>query len=147
MRRFALCLFLASLAFAQCAASEETVDALKLRLATASAEDRAEIATRVAQLQLRAADKFYNEGRLKEAHAAVDDVVAYAEKARDGAIESKRHLKNVEIAIRKMAAKLRDVKRTLALEDQAPVDQAIRRLEDVRTTLLKEMFSDKKDKK
>jgi hypothetical protein len=48
-----------------------------------------------------------------------------------------------------MAEKLRDIKRTLAFEDQAPVEQAVRRLEDVRTTLLKEMFAkeDKKEKK
>jgi hypothetical protein len=40
-----------------------------------------------------------------------------------------------------MAEKLRDIKRTLAFEDQPPVEQAIRRLEDIRTTLLKEMFA------
>jgi len=46
-----------------------------------------------------------------------------------------------------MADKLRDVKRTLAFDDQAPVDKAIHDLEDVRTTLLKEMFArEKKDK-
>jgi hypothetical protein len=48
-----------------------------------------------------------------------------------------------------MAEKLRDIKRTLAFEDQAPVEQAIHRLEDIRTTLLKEMFAkeDKREKK
>jgi hypothetical protein len=44
---------------------------------------------------------------------------------------------------------LRDIKRTLAFDDQAPVEQAIRRLEDVRTSLLKAMFAkdNKKEKK
>jgi len=146
MRRLALCLFLAFLA-ANCAASEESVDSLKSRLATANAENRAEISIRIAQLQLRAADKLYSDGHVAEARAAVDDIVAYTEKARDAAIESKKHLKTVEIDSRKIAEKLRDIKRTLAYEDQAPVDQAVRRLEDVRTALLKEMFSDKKEKK
>jgi len=45
-----------------------------------------------------------------------------------------------------MAEKLRDIKRTLAFEDQAPLEEAIRRMEDVRTTLLKEMFTDSKKK-
>ncbi len=45
-----------------------------------------------------------------------------------------------------MAEKLRDIKRTLAFEDQPPVEQAIRRLEDVRTALLKEMFAKEKKK-
>jgi hypothetical protein len=48
-----------------------------------------------------------------------------------------------------MADKLRDIKRTLGFDDQAPVDQAIRRLEDVRTVLLQEMFAkdEKKEEK
>jgi len=147
MRRVALCLFLLALAAAHCAASEETVDTLKARVANASTEDRAEISIRIAQLQLRAADKLYTDGHVAEARAAVDDIVAYSEKARDAAVESTKHLKSAEIAMRKMAAKLRDIQRTLAFEDQAPVEQAAHRLEDIRTTLLKEMFSDKKDKK
>ncbi|MFZ0477990.1 MAG: hypothetical protein WAL71_02485 [Terriglobales bacterium] len=147
MRRVAQLLFLVTLAAACCAASEENVEALKARLPSASTEDRAEISIRIAQIQLRAADKVYNEGRVSEGQAAVEDIVSYSEKARDAAIESKQHLKTVEIDVRKIAEKLRDIKRTLAFEDQAPVDQAIRRLEDARTALLKEMFSDKKGKK
>ncbi|MGA9902637.1 MAG: hypothetical protein WBQ39_11930, partial [Terriglobales bacterium] len=62
---------------------------------------------------------------------------------------TKKRLKNVEIDVRKMADKLRDIKRSLAVEDQPPVDQAMRRLEEVRTTLLQEMFAkdEKKGKK
>ena len=71
--------------------------------------------------------------RSSEARAAVDDIVTYSEKARDAATETKKHLKNVEIDIRKIAERLRDLKRTLAFEDQPPVGQAIRRLEDIRT--------------
>jgi hypothetical protein len=46
-----------------------------------------------------------------------------------------------------MADKLRDIKRTLAFEDQPPVQQAIDRLEDIRTTLLKEMFAKEEEQK
>jgi hypothetical protein len=64
-------------------------------------------------------------------------------------LQTKKHLKDVEIDVRKIADKLRDIKRTLAFDDQPPVDQAIRRLEDIRTLLLKEMFAkeNKKEKK
>ena len=147
MRRLALFLLVMALAAVNCVASEDTVDALKSRLQNANAENRAEISIRIAQLQLRAADELYTEGHVAEARAAVDDIVAYSQTASDAAIESRKHLKNVEIATRKMAAKLRDIQRTLAFEDQPPVDQAAHRLEDLRTILLKEMFSDKKDKK
>ncbi|MGB9083213.1 MAG: hypothetical protein WCC46_01185, partial [Terriglobales bacterium] len=83
------------------------------------------------------------------ARAAVEDIVTYSEKARDAATQTRKRLKNVEIEARKMAEKLRDIKRNLAYEDQLPVKEAIDRLEAVRTTLLDEMFAkdNKKEKK
>ena len=45
-----------------------------------------------------------------------------------------------------MAEKFRDVKHNLPFDDQAPVEQAIDRLEKMRTDLLSVMFS-KKGKK
>jgi hypothetical protein len=146
MRPFALCLFLLLLASAHCVAVEETVAGLKARLEKARPEECPELCIRIAEHQLRNADKLYNEGHVEEAQAAIDDVATYSEKARDAAIQTNKRMKNVEIDARKMAEKLRDLKRTLAVEDQPPVEQAIRRLEELRTSLLKEMFS-KKDKK
>ncbi|HMD16868.1 MAG TPA: hypothetical protein VKH18_09390 [Terriglobales bacterium] len=137
--------FVIPLANAQGVASDEVVTALKAHFESAHPEDRPDLGMRIAREQLRNADKLYGEGNADQGHAAVDDVVTYSEKARDAAILSRKHLKNVEIDVRKMAEKLRDIERTLAFDDQAPVEQAIRRLEDVRTTLLKEMFA--KDKK
>lgn len=146
MRRLALCVFLLALDAANCAAMEETAR-LKERVEKASPEERSQLCIQIAQHQLRNADKLYNEGHVEEARAAVDDIVTYSEKARDDAIQTKKRLKNVEIDARKMAEKLRDIKRNLAFEDQPPVEQAIRRLEDIRTALLNEMFSKKKEKK
>jgi hypothetical protein len=123
------------------AAKDETVDELKARFESARPEDRAELAIRIAQSQLRNADKFYRDGKVDQAGAAVDDIVTYSEKARDAVTQTKKRLKNVEIDVRKMAEKLRDIRRTLVFEDQPPVIQAIDRLEDIRTTLLKEMFA------
>jgi hypothetical protein len=148
MRRIAFCIFLLALGSAFGLAKEETVDELKARFASARPEDRPELGIRIAQHQLRNADRLYNEGKVEQAREAVQDIVGYAEKARDAATQTKKRLKNVEIDARKMADKLRDIKRTLALEDQPPVEQAIGRLEDVRTALLKEMFAnDKKNDK
>lgn len=148
MRRLAFTMLLLALASAAGAAKDETVDQMKARFESARLEDRPELGIRIAQHELRDADKLYNSGNVDQARAAVDDIVAYSEKARDAAIQTKKRLKNVEIDVRKMAEKLRDIKRTLAFDDQPPVEQAIRHLEDVRTTLLKAMFAnDKKEKK
>jgi hypothetical protein len=145
MRRLVFIMLLLALATACGAATDEVVAVLKAHFESAHPEDRPDLGIRIAQEQLRNADKLYGSGDADQARAAVDDIVTYSEKARDAAILTKKHLKNVEIDVRKMAEKLRDIKRTLAFDDQAPVEQAIRRLEDVRTTLLKEMFA--KDKK
>jgi len=149
MRRLAFTVLLLALASAYGAAKDETVDELKARFGSARPEERAELAIRLAQGQLRNADKLYSDGQADQARAAVDDIVAYSEKARDDAVQTKKHLKNVEIDVRKMAEKLRDIKRTLVFDDQPPVEQAVRHLEDIRTTLLKEMFAkqDKREKK
>jgi hypothetical protein len=122
-------------------AKDETVEELKARLESAHPEDRPELCIKIARQRLRDADKLYSDGNIEKASAAVDEIVTYSEKARDAATQTKKHLKNVEIDVRKIAEKLRDIKRTLALDDQPPIDKAIRQLEDVRTSLLKEMFA------
>ncbi len=149
MRRRTISIVLLCIGLAlSAAAKDETVDNLKVRFEKARAEDRAELGIRIAQQQLHNADKLYNEDKIAEARDAVDDIVTYSEKARDAATQTGKRLKNVEIDARKMAEKLRDIKRNLAYEDQLPVKQAIDHLEAVRTTLLDEMFAkDKKDKK
>jgi hypothetical protein len=145
MPRLAIWMLLFALAATCLAAKDETVDELKSRLQNALPQDRPVLCVQIAQLQLRNADRFYNDGKVEQARAAVEEVATYSEKARDSATESRKHLKRVEIEVRKMAERLRDIKRTLAFEDQPPVEHAIQRLEEVRTSLLKEMF--KKEKK
>ncbi|MGA2355655.1 MAG: hypothetical protein ABSG02_14260 [Terriglobales bacterium] len=148
MYRLAYSVLLLAVAIVCTAAKEETLDEMKARFESARVEDRPELGIRIARQQLRNADQLYNNGPVEQARAAVDDIVSYSEKARDAALQSNKRLKNVEIDVRKIADKLRDIKRTLAFEDQPPVEQAIARLEDVRTTLLQAMFAkDKKEQK
>lgn len=144
MRRLAIWMLLAALT-GPCWAVDQSVDELKARVEHARPEERPGLCIRIAEHQLRSADKLYADGNIEQARAAVEDIVAYSEKAGTAATQSRTHLKNVEIALRKISEKLRDIKRTLNFEDQAPVDRATQRLEDIRTTLLKEMF--KKEKK
>jgi hypothetical protein len=75
-----------------------------------------------------------------DARAAVADVVNFSDKASSAAIQSGKKLKHTEISVRRMASKLRDIKRSLAFEDQPPVQSAIDHLESLRTQLLSKMF-------
>jgi hypothetical protein len=119
---------------------QETLQQLVARAEAAHGDDRVSLYLEAAQRQLRNADELYVAGKSDEGHAAVDDVTTYSAKAHDAAIESGKKLKNAEIVVRKMAEKLRDIKRTLNFEDQGPVQTDIDKLESLRTDLLTHMF-------
>ena len=118
----------------------ETLQELIAREESARVEDRPALCVEIAERQLKAADELYTAGRVQDAQTAVKDIVTYSEKAHDASIQSGKRLKNTEIDFRKMAAKLRDIKRNLNFDDQAPVQAAADRLETLRTDLLSHMF-------
>jgi len=145
MRSLAISMLLFACVAGIAGASEDTLQELKSRAETAPPQDRPRLRIRIAELQLHNADKFYKEGDAEHARAALDEIVTYSEQARDSAVETKKHLKNVEIMVRKIAERLRDIKRTLPYEEQPAIEHAVQRLEEIRTSLLKQMFS-KEDK-
>ena len=141
MRLAAILLTLAILALpTSSSAKDDAIPQLINRAEAARLEDRPPIYAEIAELQLRNADQLYNEGKAEQAEAAVKDVVSYSDKAADAATKSGKKLKNTEIAMRKMAEKLRDIKRSLSFDDQPPVQKAIEHLEALRTDLLNRMF-------
>jgi hypothetical protein len=60
--------------------------------------------------------------------------------ARDYAIQSHRSQKQSEIAIRKMARRLGDLKHAALREDQEQIQDTIDRLQSIRDDLLSAMF-------
>ena len=125
---------------------EPTVEELKGRVANVAVADRPPLCIHISELQLGDADRLYVAGDSQKAQAALADVVAFSELARDYAIQSRKHEKPSEIAIRKMARKLTDIKHTVSREDQESIQNTIERLERIRDDLLAAMFS-KGDKK
>jgi hypothetical protein len=94
----------------------------------------------IAQKQLAEADKLYAASEIEKGQAALTDVVAFSELARDYAIQSHKYQKQTEIAARTMTRKLTDLMHSLGRDDQAPVRDAINRLQRVRDDLLTAMF-------
>ena len=117
-----------------------TVEQLKTRVASTDVRDRPHLCVDIAQKQLTEADKFYAASEFEKGQAALTDVVAYAELARDYAIQSHKYQKQAEIATRNMTRKLNDLLHSLGGPDQAPVRDAINRLQRVRDDLLASMF-------
>jgi len=121
--------------------ADEALDQLIKRANAAPEHQKAALYTDIAERQLQAADGLYNSGQTEAAKAAVANVVTYSEKAAQASAHSASRLKQTEIALRKMAAKLRDIQRSLSYDDQKPVEEAANRLEKLRTDLLARMFN------
>ena len=141
--RAAILLIPLSISLSFAAPSQPTVEELKARLRSARPEDRGNIALQIAEGQVGAADQLFRQGKIDEAQSAVKDVVSYGRQAGEAAGQSGHRIKNTEIALRKMAHRLADIKRTVAFDDQAPIQSAIDSLEKIRTDLLNKMFSKK----
>ncbi|MFZ1166184.1 MAG: hypothetical protein WBQ87_19790 [Candidatus Sulfotelmatobacter sp.] len=125
---------------------EPSVEELKERVANAPVADRPALCIRISERQLGDADRLYVAGDSEKARAALADVVAYSELARDYAIQSHKREKQSEIAIRKMVRKLTDMSHAVSHEDQAQIQNTIDRLQKIRDDLLVAMFP-KVDKK
>lgn len=143
MRRWAILLVLLAIAVPALARKEESLDELLKRAESAKLQDQPKLYIEAARRQLKAADELYTAGNVDQAHAAVEELVNYSDKAANAATQSGKKLKNTEISVRKMAERLRDIKRTLNFDDQAPVQKAIDHLEKLRTELLTRMFGPK----
>jgi hypothetical protein len=116
------------------------VEAMKARVSLASIGDRPHLCVQIAEHQLAEADKLYTAADVDQAQTKLTDVVAYSELARDYSIQSHKYQKQTEIAVRMMTRKLTEVMHALVHDDQAPVRDAINRLQRVRDDLLAAMF-------
>jgi len=122
------------------AKKEETLEELVARAGAAKIESQPDLFIEAAERQLAAADDAFTAGNSEQGLKAVRDIVTYSDKAGTAADKSGKKLKHTEIALRKMAAKLRDIKRTVEFENQAPIQDAADHLEQLRSNLLNRMF-------
>jgi hypothetical protein len=123
-----------------CAEPDQTLQELLARAESARIEDQPHLYTELAQHELKSADELYTAGKVDDARAAVKNLLTYSDKARDSSTQTGKRLKDTEIAMRKMAEKLRDMKRAVTFEEQGPLQAAADHLENLRTDLLSHMF-------
>ena len=127
-------------------AKEQTVEELKARLSSTEIPDRPRLCIEIAEKQLASAGKLFSDAEPDKAQEALTDVVAFSELARDYSVQSRKHEKQTEIAVRTMIRKLGDLKHMITHEDQVVVQNAIDRLQRVRDDLLQAMFPHAKPK-
>jgi hypothetical protein len=126
--------------FAQGAARDGGVEDLKERVANASIPERPALCIQISERQLDEADRLYVAGDSEKAQKSLVDVTAFAELARDYAIQSHKHEKQSEIAIRKMTRKLANLKHAVGHDDQQRIQEVIDHLQRIRDDLLAAMF-------
>jgi hypothetical protein len=132
-----ICVLLSITAFAE---EPESIADLKARAAAAHNKEQVELFTKIAERQLQAVDKAYNDGNVQQAEEALNDVRDYGVKAAQASGETGKKMKHTEIALRKISTRLEVIRKTLSVDDRPAVAAALEKLEQARTELLTRMF-------
>jgi hypothetical protein len=122
------------------ASRDQSLQDMVAQADAARVEDQPNLYMRIVERQLKTVDNLYYEGKVDQGNEAVRDIVTFSDKAQNAAIKSHKKVKNTEIALRKTAAKLRDIRHTLTLDEQPPVQEAAEHLEKLRSDLLAHLF-------
>lgn len=145
MRRAYPILILLLLALAALA-DDKTLDQLKAEAERADS-NQAKICAEVAERLVSVADKQFTDGESVKGHATVQEILQYATRARDLAIQTRKKMKETEIHLRRCRYALENMRRTLAAEDRPPVEAVEKKLEQFGEDVLEAMFAPKKEHK
>ncbi len=119
---------------------QESVESMKARFERTAPKDRVELALKIAEQQLVVMDKAYADGNVDAGRAALADVQTFGIQAAENSATTGKHMKQTEIALRKMTVRLENIRRTLSVDDRAPVGEAIQKVDGARNELLNRMF-------
>ena len=125
-------------------AAQRSIDGLKEEADKAEGGHQARLCSELAEMLVGVADQQFTSGNSDQGQATVQDILKYAQKARDAAIKRHDKLKETEIRLRETQRRLESLKRTLALEDRPPLDEVEKKIEQFRQDLLDTMFGSKK---
>lgn len=114
---------------------------LKAEVAKAKPKDQPKLYIQIADLELKDLETLYNSGDLEKGPAAAAELASDCEKAADTAKTTRKHMKQTEIALRKIESHLDALTRNVAFDDRPPLKEATDRIEKARTALLDAMFA------
>lgn len=142
MHRVLLFLIATLLALPVQAGDKRPPEELKARAEAATGDAAAELYAELVRRLIEVANDQFAQGEPGKGHQSVKEAVAAAEKARAAALGStSRKVKKTEIALRKAARRLDEIRRTLALDDRPPLEEAVNRIEQLRLQILNQMFA------
>jgi stress-induced morphogen len=139
-------LILLSLTFAA-NAEQKTVDQLKAEAEHADPGQQGRLYAEIAESLVSVADKQFTDGESVKGHATVQEILQYATKAHDLAIQTRKKMKEAEKSLRECHRRLENMKRTLAAEDRPRVEAVEKELERLTEEVLESMFAPPDKKK
>ena len=121
---------------------------LKAEAEHGAPDQQARIYAEIADALVPVADKEFTDGESVKGHAMVQEILQYATKAHDLAIQGRKKMKETEKALRQCRRRLESMRRTLAAEDRPKVEAVEKQLEKLTEEVLESMFAPpKKDQK
>jgi stress-induced morphogen len=128
-------------------AEQKTIDQLKAEAEHAEPGQQGRLYAEIAELLVSVADKQFTDGESVKGHATVQEILQYATKAHDLAIQTRKKMKETEKALRECHRRLENMKRTLAAEDRPKVEDVEKQLEKLTEEVLESMFAAPNKKK
>jgi hypothetical protein len=126
----------------------KTVDQLKAEVDHAEAGQQGHLYAEIAARLVAVADKQFTDSESIKGHATVQEILQYASKARDLALQTRKKMKEVEKDLRLCRHNLENMRRTLAAEDRPKVEAVEKQVEQFTQDVLEAMFEPtKKEKK
>jgi hypothetical protein len=121
-------------------AAEESLEQLKARAPTARIEEQPKIYVRIAELELKNVDSTLGQGDIQKEQAAMQDLATACENAAKTSVTTRKHMKQTEIALRKVSERVEQFRKSVEFESRPPIKAAIDRIEQARSDLLNAMF-------
>jgi polyhydroxyalkanoate synthesis regulator phasin len=128
--------------------ADKTVDQLKAEAEHADGGQQGLLCAEIADKLVAVADKEFTDGESIKGHATVQELLQYAGKAHDLAIQTRKKMKETEKDLRLCRRNLENMRRTLAAEDRPRVEAVEKQVEQFTQDVLEAMFAaPKKDQK
>jgi hypothetical protein len=118
----------------------KTVDQLKAEAEHAEVGQQGHLYAEIAARLVAVADKQFTDSESIKGHATVQDILQYASKARDLALQTRKKMKEVEKDLRLCRHNLENMRRTLAAEDRPKVEAVEKQVEQFTQDVLEAMF-------
>lgn len=128
-------------------AEQKTVDQLKAEADHAEPGKQGRLYAEIAERLVAVADKQFTDGESVKGHATVQEILQYATKAHDLAIQTRKKMKETEKSLRESHRRLENMKRTLAAEDRPGVEDVEKQIEKLTEDVLESMFAPPRKKK